>query len=103
MAGYKVSVANEMLPGLLGEGDGMAKLVEAVLNQVLEAQMSEHLGAAMHERSDERQGYRNGTRVRTLYTRVARSACRCRRHAMAVSPPTCSGAISARSRRLCWR
>ncbi|MGH7484940.1 MAG: IS256 family transposase [bacterium] len=70
MAGYKVSVANEMLPGLLGEGDGMAKLVEAVLNQVLEAQMSEHLGAAMHERSEERQGYRNGTRARTLYTRV---------------------------------
>ncbi len=48
----------------------MAKPVEAVLHQVLEAQMSEHLGATMHERSEERQGYRNGTRVRTLYTRV---------------------------------
>lgn len=70
MAEYKISVGNGLLPGLLSEGNGVAKLVEAVLNQVLEAQMSEHLGAAMHERSEERQGYRNGTRVRTLYTRV---------------------------------
>ncbi len=70
MAEYKISVATELLPGLLSEGNGVAKLVEAVLNQVLEAQMSEHVGAAMHERSEERQGYRNGTRVRTLYTRV---------------------------------
>jgi len=28
------------------------------------------LGADRHERSDERQGYRNGYRARTLYTRV---------------------------------
>lgn len=70
MAEYKISVGNELLPGLLSEGNGMARLVEAVLNQVLEAQMSEHVGAGMHERSEERQGYRNGTRVRTLYTRV---------------------------------
>lgn len=32
--------------------------------------MSEHLGATMHERSEERQGYRDDTRVRTLYTRI---------------------------------
>src|SRR5665213_4506358 len=70
MAEYKISGGDELLPGLLNEGNGVAKLVEAVLNQVLEAQMSEHLGAAMHERSEERQGYRNGTPVRTLYTRV---------------------------------
>ncbi len=32
--------------------------------------MGEHLGAARGERTDERQGYRNGTRERQLYTRV---------------------------------
>lgn len=37
MAGYEVSVGTELLPGLLIGPDGLAKLVEAVLNQILEA------------------------------------------------------------------
>ncbi len=70
MAGYDVSVSRDLLPELLGSQDGLAKLVESVLNQILEAQVSESLCAGRHERSDERQGYRNGYRARTLYTRV---------------------------------
>jgi len=70
MAGYELSVGKDLLPGLLTGQDGLAKRVEAVLNQILEAQVSEALGAERHERSEERQGYRNGHRVRTLYTRV---------------------------------
>jgi putative transposase len=70
MAGYDVSVGRELLPGLLNGPDGLARLVESVLNQILEAQVSEALGAERHERSEERQGYRNGYRARTLFTRV---------------------------------
>ena len=70
MAGYDVSVDKELLPGLLSGQDGLAKLVESVLNQILEAQVTESLGADRHERSEEHQGYRNGYRSRTLYTRV---------------------------------
>lgn len=70
MAGYEVSVGTELLPGLLTGQDGLAKLVETVLNQVLEAQVTETLGAQRHERTDDRAGYRNGYRPRTLYTRV---------------------------------
>lgn len=70
MAGYDVTVGRNVLSGLLSGQDGLAKLVESVLNQVLEAQLAETLGADRHERSDERQGYRNGYRARTLYTRV---------------------------------
>ena len=70
MAGYDVTVGKELLPGLLSGQDGLAKLVEAVLNRVLEAQATESWGADRHERSEERQGYRNGYRTRTLYTRV---------------------------------
>lgn len=33
-----------MLPGLLNGPDGLAKLVETVLNQILEAQVEETLG-----------------------------------------------------------
>ena len=70
MAGYELSVGRDLLPGLLSGQDGLAKLVEVVVNQILEAQVSEALGAERHERSEERQGYRNGYRARTLYTRV---------------------------------
>ena len=70
MAGYEINVGSDLVPGLLSGQDGLAKLVETVLNQVLEAQVTETLGASRHERTDERAGYRNGYRSRTLYTRV---------------------------------
>ena len=70
MAGYDVTINRELLPGLLNGKDGLANLIEAVLNQILEAQVSEQLGAEPHERSEDRQGYRNGYRERKIYTRV---------------------------------
>jgi transposase-like protein len=54
----------------------MTQLVEQMLNQVLEAQMSEHIGAARYERSPDRQTYRNGHRLRQLTTRVGRLTLR---------------------------
>ncbi|MBK9029606.1 MAG: transposase [Propionivibrio sp.] len=45
----------------------MAKLVETVLNQILEAQVTwKRWGRRGHERTEERAGYRNGYRPRTL-------------------------------------
>ena len=70
MTDYNITVGKDLLPELLSSQDGLAKLVEGVLNQILEAQVSESLGADKHQRSDERIGYRNGYRPRQLYTRV---------------------------------
>ena len=70
MAEDDVSVAHDLLPGLLNGPEGLARLIEAILNQILQAQMTEHLRASPYERTPERQGYRNGVRPRTLYTRV---------------------------------
>ena len=70
MTDYNITVGKDLLPELLSSQDGLAKLVESVLNQILEAQVSESLGADKHQRSDERVGYRNGYRPRQLYTRV---------------------------------
>ena len=71
MADINVTLNPDLLPNLLSDdGEGMKKLVESVLNQVLEAQMVEHLGADRHERSSDRTGYRNGYRERQLTTRV---------------------------------
>lgn len=70
MANYDVTVSGEQMQGVFGEGAGLSKLIEVVLNQVLEAQMTEHLSAESYERTEQRQGYRNGYRPRQLYTRV---------------------------------
>lgn len=43
-----------------------------MLNQILEAQMTEHLGAEPYERTAERNAYRNGFRSRTLNSRVGK-------------------------------
>ncbi len=70
MTDYNVTVGKELLPGLLSSQDGLAKLIEGILNQILEAQLSDNLGAGRYERSEGREGYRNGYRPRQLYTRV---------------------------------
>jgi transposase-like protein len=70
MTDYNITVGKELLPELLSGQDGLAKLIESVLNQILEAQVSDSLGAERYERSEERVSYRNGYRSRQLYTRV---------------------------------
>ena len=70
MTNYNVTVGKELLPELLSSQDWLSKLIEGVLNQILEVHVSENLGADRHERSDERVGYRNGYRPRQFYTRV---------------------------------
>jgi transposase-like protein len=50
--------------------DGMRRMVERVVQQVLEAEMTSFVGAESYERTGERRGYRNGYKPRTLKTRV---------------------------------
>jgi transposase-like protein len=50
--------------------EGVGRLLEAVLNIGMREEVSGHLGADPHVRSDERRGYRNGSKPRTLATRV---------------------------------
>jgi transposase-like protein len=70
MATYEISLNSEQLSGLLTQDRGLQGLVETVLNQVLEAQITEHIGAQLYERSEARKAYRNGYCLRTLTTRV---------------------------------
>jgi putative transposase len=51
-------------PGFLRE------IVERVVQQILEAEITEHIGAAPYERLQGRTGHRNGHKRRTLRTRV---------------------------------
>jgi len=54
------------------DGDLLRKLVETVVQQLLEEEFTAFLGAEPYERSEEREGYRNGYRSRTLTTRVGK-------------------------------
>ena len=55
---------------LLDDADFLREIVERVLQEVLEAEITEHVGAAPYERTDARKGHRNGHKPRTLRTRV---------------------------------
>lgn len=68
MAQYDIKLEETDLLGLLSDSEQFKELIESGLNQVLDAQMTEHLGVENYERSDNRQGYRNGYRVRHLST-----------------------------------
>ena len=70
MAEYDIKLNTNQLVDVLSKNDAIKGLLESVLNQVLASQMTEHLGAERHEQTDDRVGYRNGTRPRQLYTRV---------------------------------
>lgn len=70
MADYEINVPGNLLSSLMTEKNGIASLLETILNQVLEAQAVEQIGAERYERSDERMAYRNGYRPRQIYTRV---------------------------------
>ena len=50
--------------------DGFRRLLESVVQRVLDEELTAFLGAESYERSDARQGYRNGYKPRQLKTRV---------------------------------
>jgi len=73
MAQYNITIDSEILHHLLLKGakdEGMAKLLESVLNQILQAQATEQIKAEPYERTEERKDYRNGCYQRNLVTRV---------------------------------
>ncbi len=70
MTKHNVSIDPALLADLLSSQNGMAQLVEGVLNEILQTQMSQHLNAARYEHSDERIGVRNGNRIRKIHTRI---------------------------------
>jgi transposase-like protein len=70
MATFEMEIPDEKIQEMY-EGDrGIAVLLEPILNQILQAEMTDHLGAGSGERTDSRSGYRNGTYERKLTTRV---------------------------------
>lgn len=71
----------EILQVLTGNRDDSLKyLLERILNEIMKAESEEQLGATRHERTEERQDYRNGTRERKLTTRIGTITLEVPRH-----------------------
>lgn len=71
MTSEMVPQTSDMAQVLAGpEGDFLRRALEQLLRQVMEAEVTAQVGAALHERSDDRTTWRNGYRPRPWETRV---------------------------------
>lgn len=82
MAQLHFTLDYDFFVGLFSESkdEAFGKLMEAILNQVLQAESAEQLGAENYERSSARSDYRNGTRTRSLTTRIGKIELKVPRH-----------------------
>jgi putative transposase len=62
------------LEALFTEQEGLKRFLEAVIHQVMSSEVDDHLVAGRHERTERRNGYRNGSKPRTFKTRVGELA-----------------------------
>ena len=72
MATLQMEIPDEKIQAMLQGDRGIEVLLEPILNQILQAEMTDYLGAKPGERTDDRRGYRNGSYKRQLTTRVGR-------------------------------
>jgi transposase-like protein len=70
MAFSGIDPIGELLHEVFASREGMQRLLETVVNIGMREQAAVHIGAAEHERSVNRRGYRNGSKPRKLKTRL---------------------------------
>ncbi len=70
MADIQFTISEEKIQAMLFGERGMEVLTEELFNQLLQAEMTAHLGAGPSEQTEQRRGYRNGSYNRKLTTRV---------------------------------
>ena len=99
MTGNKRKTKLSAVEALQQDQDLMRALVREAMQQILEAEMTEQIGAAPGERSEGRLGYRAGYYTRNFITRIGKLSCASRATVMASSPRSCLSATSARRRR----
>jgi len=65
-----MDAAMALMQGLLTDGEGIKRVLEFLAAKAMEREVTAHLGAGRHERTEGRRGHRNGSKPRTLRTRV---------------------------------
>jgi putative transposase len=66
----QLTVDRDQLQGLLSHDEALRQLLESLLNQVLQVEVTDYLQADLYERTDARQGHRNGTKPRQITSRT---------------------------------
>lgn len=93
MADNSMTFSNTLMQ--LGGEDFLRELTEFMLNRIMEADVTQRINAERHERSDERETYRNGYRDRQYNTRpgtldsVSRSCVKARTSRHSLRPAGC--------------
>ena len=82
MAQINFTLDYDFLIGLFSKNpqEAFGKLIEQILNQILDAESTEKLKAKPSERNEDRTDYRNGTRERSLNLRVGKITLKVPRH-----------------------
>jgi putative transposase len=70
MADGSMPSIEELVQGVFQDEQGLKQLLELLAHHVMRQEVAAHLGAGRHERSDDRRGWRNGSKPRSLKTRV---------------------------------
>lgn len=67
----KNNLVEQIVTGLIGQGpEGLKPVLEILFNAAMKIEREQFLGAAAHERTDERNGYANGYKPKGLQTRM---------------------------------
>lgn len=65
------TLVEQIVKGLIGQGtEGMRPVLELLFNAAMKVEREQFLGAASHERSEERKGYANGYKPKGVQTRM---------------------------------
>lgn len=67
----KDTLIDEIIKGLIDQGTGGLKpVLELLFNTAMKVEREKALGASSYERTEERQGYANGYKLKELQTRM---------------------------------
>jgi transposase-like protein len=67
----KDTLVEQIIKGLIGGGaEGLKPVLELMFNTAMKVEREQFLGAASHERTEERRGYANGYKPKELHTRL---------------------------------
>jgi putative transposase len=70
MAKQSIDVSGELVQRLFQEPDRLAEVLRVICQAAMAQEVAAHVGAEPHQRTGERRGRRNGSKPRTLLTRV---------------------------------
>jgi len=70
MADMNGDVIEQLVQEVFADRDGLKRLLEVLLQATMQSEVSQHIGAERHQRSEDRTGHRNGTKPRKVNTRI---------------------------------